>query len=111
MIDVVGDGDVLAEDLFAEAAGKAGALVGDRGGGKIVKEKTDEIEDGGGLQDDGVAAGGEFDGVLGASGFFAGNFCQRFADRRRGRLAAFALAQLAADPCCIVTENSAWVWR
>ena len=54
VIRVVDDGDVLAEELLAQAFGEAGTLVGKRGGCKIVKEKPDEIESGGGLEDYGV---------------------------------------------------------
>jgi len=72
VIGVVGDGDVLSEELLAHALVEAGALVFEGGGGEIVKEEADEIEDGGGLQDYVVAAGGEFARVDGEVGFFAG---------------------------------------
>ena len=72
MVGIVGDGDVLAEERFAQATRKAGALVGNGGSGEIVEEKTDEIEDGGGFEDHREAAGRKFDGILRTGGFFAG---------------------------------------
>ena len=49
MIGVIGDGDIFAEERFAHAVVEARALVLESGGGEIVKEETDEIEDGGGF--------------------------------------------------------------
>ena len=72
VIDVVGDGDVLPEERSAHAVVEAGALVFEGGGGEIVEEEADEIENGGGLEDDGVAAGWEFAGVDGEMRFLAG---------------------------------------
>src|ERR1700676_3704931 len=72
MVGVIGDGDVFAKERFAHAVVEAGTLVLERGGGKIVKEEADEIENGGGLENDGAAAGGEFAGVDRHVGFFAG---------------------------------------
>ena len=60
MISVVGDGDILAEKLFAHAVIEAGALVFERRGREVVKKETDEIEDGGGFENHGVAAGCKF---------------------------------------------------
>ena len=74
VVDIVGDGDVFPEERFAESAGKAGTLIADGGGGEIVEEETDEVENGSGFEDDGVAAGREFDGIFRARGFFAGDF-------------------------------------
>src|SRR6266478_4423871 len=65
MIDVVGDGDVLSEELFAHAVVEAGALVFESRGGKIVKKKADEIKHGGRFEDYGVTAGGKLAGVDG----------------------------------------------
>src|SRR5260370_5490016 len=71
MVAVVGDGDVLSEELPARAVDQAGALVFEGGGGEIVKEEADEIEDGGGFEDYCVAARGEFAGVDRKMGFLA----------------------------------------
>src|SRR5260370_38463684 len=71
MVAVVGDGDVLSEELPARAVDQAGALVFEGGGGEIVKEEADEIEDGGGFEDYCVAARGEFAGVDPKMGFLA----------------------------------------
>ncbi len=60
MIGVVGDGDFLAEKRFAQAIVEAGALISQRSGGKIVKKKTDQIENGGGFEDHGVFSRREF---------------------------------------------------
>src|SRR6516162_8997043 len=74
MVDVVGDGDVFAEQRLADTAGKTGAFVGDRSGREIVEQEADEVQYRRGFEDHGVAAGLQFDGVLGAGGFFAGGF-------------------------------------
>jgi hypothetical protein len=58
VISVVGDGDVLSEELFAHAVVKAGALVFEGGGGEIIEEETDDIEDRRGFEDYRVAAWG-----------------------------------------------------
>jgi hypothetical protein len=76
VIHVVGDGDIFAEDGLADAAGEAGALVGNGGGRKIVEEEADEVQDCGGFQDDGIAPGLERDGILGARSFVACRFRQ-----------------------------------
>src|SRR6266436_3019974 len=76
MVGVVGDGDVLSEELPAHAVDQAGALVFEGGGGEIVKEEADEIEDGGGFEDYCVAARGEFAGVDRKMGFLAGARCE-----------------------------------
>src|SRR4029077_13217077 len=60
MVSVIADGDVFAKQLFAHALVEAGTLVLERGGGKVVKEKANEIEHGSGFKNDGVAAGREF---------------------------------------------------
>ena len=74
VVDIIRDGDVFSEERFAEAAGKAGTLIADGGGGEIVEEETDEVENGSGFEDDGVAARREFDRIFRASGFLAGDF-------------------------------------
>src|SRR5208282_2565200 len=51
---------------------EAGTLVLERGGGEVVKEKADEIKNGGGLENYGVAAGREFASVHCHMRFFAG---------------------------------------
>jgi len=51
VVNVIGDGNVLPEELLAHAVVEAGALVLQRGGGEIVKKKADEVEDGGGFED------------------------------------------------------------
>ena len=70
MINVVGDADILAEELLAHAFVEAGAFVRERGGCEIVEEKADEIEHGGGFEDDRVMAGGKLVGVEGEMCFF-----------------------------------------
>src|SRR5438552_1134061 len=70
MINVVGDADILAEELLAHAFVEAGAFVRERGGCEIVEEKADEIEHGGGFEDDRVTAGGKLVGVEGEMCFF-----------------------------------------
>src|SRR6267154_25774 len=70
VVSVVGNGDVLAEELLAHAVVEAGALVFESGGGEIVKKKTDEIEHRGGFEDHGVTAGGKLAGVDGEMRFF-----------------------------------------
>ena len=59
MINVIGDADVLAEELLAHAFVQAGALVRECGGGEIVKKKTDKVENGSGFEDDSVTTGGK----------------------------------------------------
>src|SRR5580700_3715983 len=71
MVGVISNGDVFAEERLAHAVVEAGTFVLERGGGEVVKEEADEIEDGGGLEDDGVAAGREFAGVNAHVRFFA----------------------------------------
>src|SRR4029077_20797930 len=63
MVGVIGNGDVSAEERFAHAAVEAGTFILELGGGKIVKEETDEIENCGWCESDGVAAGRQFAGV------------------------------------------------
>src|SRR5712692_3517774 len=72
MIDVVGDGDVLSEELLAHAVVQAGALVFKGGGGEIIKEKADEVEHRGGFEDYGVTAGRKLAGIDADMGFLAG---------------------------------------
>ena len=76
MINVVGDGDVLSEELLAHAVVQAGALVFQGGGGKIIKKKADEIEHGRGFEDYGVTAGRKLSGVDSEMRFFAGAGCE-----------------------------------
>ncbi len=76
--DVVVNGDVFAHDLLAKAIGEAGALIEDGGSGKVVKEKADQIEDGGGFENDGPAAGLDFLGMARCGGFFAGALGEGF---------------------------------
>jgi len=79
MINVIGDADVLTEELLAHAVVQAGALVRQCGGGEIVKKEIRrKIENGGGFEDYGVTSGGKFARVDGRDGFFAGagaSFC------------------------------------
>src|SRR5260370_2790865 len=70
MVNVVGNGDVLPEELFAHAVVEAGALVFEGGSGKVVKKKADESKHGGGVEDYGVTAGGKLAGVDGEMRFF-----------------------------------------
>ena len=72
MINVVGDADVLTNELLAHALVQAGALVFQGGGGEIVKKEADEIENGGGFEDYSVTARSQLAGVDGEMGFFAG---------------------------------------
>ena len=72
VVDVIGDGDVFAEEGFAHAVVEAGTLVLEGGGGKIVEEEADEIEYRGGFENDGVAAGRELARVDRQVRFFAG---------------------------------------
>src|SRR5438270_2533640 len=55
VIDVIGDGDVFSEDLLANAVIETGTLVGYGGSSEIIKEEAYEIEDGGRLENHGVA--------------------------------------------------------
>src|SRR5438309_1324296 len=71
MINVVGDADVLAEELLAHAFVQAGALVRQGSGRKIVKKKTDKVENGSGFEDDRVAAGIKLARIDGEMRFFA----------------------------------------
>src|SRR5260370_34459959 len=54
VINVVAYAYVLSEELFAHALVQAGTLVLQRGGGKIVKKKSNEIEHGCGFEDYGI---------------------------------------------------------
>src|SRR5207302_1828769 len=73
MINVIGDADVLAEELLAHAFVQAGALVRECGGGKIIKKKTDKVENSSGFEDDSVTTGGKLACVHGEMRFFAGS--------------------------------------
>src|SRR5258708_5159301 len=94
MIDVVGDGDVLSEELFAHAVVEAGALVFESGGGKIVKKKADEIKHGGGFEDNSVTAGGKFAGVNSEMRFF-GSASSKFL-----RVAGADIPRVGFGPAC-----------
>src|SRR5580704_5448549 len=72
MVGVIGDRNIFAEERFAHAVVEAGAFVLECGSGEVVEEETDEIEDGGWFENDGVAAGWEFAGVYGHVGLCAG---------------------------------------
>ena len=61
--DVVVDGDVFTHDLLAEAIGETGALIEHGGSGEIVEKKAHQIENGGGFENDGPAAGLDFLGT------------------------------------------------
>ena len=101
----------LPKSCFPDAARRQERLIATSGSRKIVKKKAHEIENGGRLQDDGVSAGGEFDGRPRPRGLFRWRAGQVLGIEVRGRLAALALAQLAAGDSCMVTENSACVSR
>ena len=62
--------------MFTHALIKAGALVLKSGGGKVVKEKSDEIEDSRRLKNHRVTARSDFARVGGHAYFFAGALCQ-----------------------------------
>ena len=70
MVNIVSDGNILSEELFAHAVVEAGAPVFEGGGGKIIKKKADEIEHGGRFEDYGVTPGGKLAGVDGEMRFF-----------------------------------------
>src|ERR1700747_2237965 len=72
MVGVVGDGNIFAEEWLVHAFEKAGALIGYRSSGEIVKEKTYQIEDGCWLEDYGVLSRCQFLRVLGHLRFLAG---------------------------------------
>src|SRR6266566_1119608 len=72
MVNVVGDADVLTEELLTHAFVQAGALVRQCSGGEIVKKKADEVENGSWFEDDRVTARGKLARVDGEVRFFAG---------------------------------------
>src|SRR5215467_11594908 len=72
MVDIVGYGDVLAEERLAYPAGEARALVRDRRCGEIVEQEADKIEDCRRFQDHGVAPRFEFDRILRPRRLFTG---------------------------------------
>src|SRR5204863_8219597 len=73
MINVIGYADVLAEEVLAHAFVQAGAIVRECGGGKIVKKKTDKVENSSGFEDDSVTTGGKLACVHGEMCLFAGS--------------------------------------
>src|SRR5438046_5804513 len=99
MINVVGDADILAEELLAHAFVEAGAFVRERGGCEIVEEKADEIEHGGGFEDDRVMAGAS-SWALRARCAFSPTRAASFRGSKVRTWAELALAQLAAEPSC-----------
>ena len=72
MVDIVDDGNVFPEELLTHSFDQAGTLIVNCGRGKIVKEKTDQIESGRRLENDRVFSRSEFQCVLGLSGLFTG---------------------------------------
>src|ERR1700693_1932099 len=87
MIDVVPERDVVAENFLAHAVVEARAFVENRGGGKIVEKKSDEVEDGRRLENRGVVTGRQLSRLARACSFLAGAFCKtvgvEFANVRR----------------------------
>ncbi len=90
---------------------EARALVRHRRARKIVKEKTDQIEHGRGLENHGPAAGRGFGRVARGGGLFAGAAGQGRRDRCSRRSGELALAQPEESDSRMVMENSARVWR
>ena len=78
MGDVVMDGDVFAHDLLVHAFVETGALIEHGGSGEVIKKKADQIQDGGGLENDRPAAGLDFPGLARGGGLFAGAAGERF---------------------------------
>ncbi len=62
--------DVLAEELLADAIGEEAAAIGDRGGAEIAEHLPHQIEDRGGFQNHGIAAGRDFVRVVRKARFF-----------------------------------------
>ena len=81
MRDIVGELDVIAEQLLADAIGEETAAIGDGGGAEIAEHLAHQIEDGGGLQNHGVAAGRDFMRVARQTRFFSGASGPARADR------------------------------
>ena len=109
MIGVVPDGDVVAENFLADAAGEARALIEHGRGGEIVEEKSDQIEHRGRTQDRGVAAGGNFARLARACGRFRLAFSASSSGSILRISGEFDLAQPEEFASRMVTENSARV--
>src|SRR5271155_3028006 len=73
MVDIVPEGDVLAENLLSHAIVQAGTLVENRCGREIVKKKPDEIEYSRGLENRGVVSGRKFTRLARIGGLAAGS--------------------------------------
>ena len=109
MVDVVPERDIFAEKLLAHAAGEAGALVEHGGAGEIVEEETDEIEDGGRLENRGVMARARVRADCASRPLCGWRFRQALRGSISRMSGELALAQPEEFSSRIVTENSARV--
>ena len=111
MIGVVPDRDVFAKDFLAHAASEAGALVEHGCARKIVKQKTDQIEHGGRLENHGVVSRRESRAACANRRTFRWRFRPARPDRITRMSGEFALAQPEEFSSRMVIENSARVCR
>src|SRR4051812_6256690 len=79
------DGDVFSKQFFGRTPGQKTAAVLDGGESEISEDLAGQIEDGGGLEDHGVAAGRQFPGLPPSRGF-AGGLEGQGADVERSRV-------------------------
>ncbi len=74
MIDIVGDRNVFAEELRADAIVEKRALVEDRLAAPVPEHEAQQVEHGGRFEDHRVLAGRELFRAGGVFGFFRGDF-------------------------------------
>ena len=109
MIDVVPNGNIFAEELFAHAASKDRALIAHRRGREIVKEEADQIEHRGRLENHGVMPCRNFERRARGDRFLTGAIRPALRDRCPSNSRELALAQPEESFSRIVIENSARV--
>ena len=78
---------------------KAGTLVAHGGGGEIVKEETDEIENGGGFENHGVVSRRKFDADLRDATAFSLADSARATGSKLGKFGGIRFGPTGAEPC------------
>jgi len=108
MINVIGDADILTEELFCPYVRFRQERLSARAvAEKIIKKKADEIEHGGGFEDDGVNGRGASSRAVDSEMRLFGRLGRRVsADRRARTLAELGFGPaLRRKPSCMVMEK------
>jgi len=111
MIDVVGNGDVFSQGAACRGGRRSrSADPGWRWRRNRKREKPTRSRTAAGSRMTVYLPGASSEGFSARAAFSLAVFARACGSKAR-KSAALAFAQLVAEPCCMVTENSAWVWR